>query len=302
MSKSRLSCCFTFDFDALSSWIGSWKTDNPSAISRGEFGAVVGLSRILDLLKRHEVQATFFVPGHTADAYPTLVRQIREDGHEVGHHGWVHENPADFDRDGERKNLERGIEAIERAAGVRPTGYRSPAWDFSRNTVDILLEYGFEYDSSCMANDFYPYYLRKDDEWPATEPYVFGEITELIESPVYWTLDDFPLVEFVLGANTGLAPPSKVEEIWQSEFDYAYANCLGGLYNLTMHPQYIGRGHRMLMLERLVEYFKSHEGVVFETLSEYVGRWKEHNPVSQWKVDNPLYVNPREVNTRQNSD
>jgi peptidoglycan-N-acetylglucosamine deacetylase len=188
----------------------------------------VGLPRILDLLERRDIRATFCVPGHTAYAYPTLVKRIHEQGHELVHHGWVHENPADFDRDGEKNNLERSLEALDRAAGVRPKGYRSPAWDFSRNTIDLLLEYGFVYDSSCMGNDSYPYYLRNDDEWSTTGPYVFGETCELVEVPVTWGLDDFPAFEYVPGWNAGLAPPSTVEEIWTQDFDYALTNCPGG--------------------------------------------------------------------------
>ena len=286
----RLSCCLTFDFDAMSAWIGTFQSENPSMISRGEFGAVVGLPRILDLLARRGIRATFCVPGHTAHAYPGLVRRIHEEGHELVHHGWVHENPANFDREGERKNLELGLEALERAAGVRPKGYRSPAWDFSRNTVDLLIEYGFEYDSSCMGNDFYPYYLRKGDEWSTMEPYSFGEPCELVEVPITWGLDDFPASKYVPGQNTGLMPPSAVEEIWRDDFEYANANCPGGVYDLTMHPQVIGRGHRMLMLERLLEHFSSHDGVVFEPLGDFVGRWRAENPLDRWVSENPLYA------------
>jgi peptidoglycan-N-acetylglucosamine deacetylase len=289
----RLSCCLTFDFDAMSAWIGTFRSNNPSMISRGEFGAVVGLPRILATLERHGIRATFCIPGHTAVAYPGLVGEVHAGGHEIVHHGWVHENPADFDRDGEKSNLERGLEAIEEAAGVRPKGYRSPAWDFSENTVDLLLEYEFLYDSSCMGGDFYPYYLRRGDGWSTDGPYIFGEVCELVEIPVTWGLDDFPAFEYVPGQNTGLKAPSAVEEIWKGDFDYAYASCPGGVYDLTMHPQVIGRGHRMLMFERLIEHFGSREGVVFETLGDYAQRWKTHNPVDEWKVANPLYASMR---------
>lgn len=274
----------------MSAWIGTFQSENPSMISRGEFGAVVGVPRLLGLLERRGVQATFCVPGHTAHAYPDLVRRIHEEGHEIVHHGWVHENPANFDREGERKNLELGLEALDKAAGIRPKGYRSPAWDFSQNTVDLLIEYGFEYDSSCMGNDFYPYYLRKGDEWSSAEPYTFGEPCELVEVPVTWGLDDFPASEYIPGQNTGLMPPSALEEIWRGDFEYAHANCPGGVYDLTMHPQVIGRGHRMLMLERLVEHFSSYSGIVFEPLGDYVERWKDKNPLDRWAIENPLYA------------
>ena len=268
----RLSCAITFDFDAMSVWIGSMRSNNPSMISRGEFGASA-VPRILDLLKRHRMRTTWCVPGHTALAYPDLVRRIRDEGHEIAHHGWVHENPAALDEAGERRVLERGFEALDRAAGVRPRGYRSPAWDLSPRSIGLLLEYGFEWDSSLMGSDFLPYWVRSGDRWSTDEPYVFGEKTRLVELPVTWGLDDFPPFEFILGSNTGLSSPSKVEEAWRGDFDWAYANCPGGLYNLTLHPQVIGRGHRMLMLERLMRHFEDHDGVVFEPLGEYAKRW-----------------------------
>jgi peptidoglycan/xylan/chitin deacetylase (PgdA/CDA1 family) len=205
----------------------------------------------------------------------------------------VHENPASFDEAGERRVLERGLEALEKTGGSRPRGYRSPAWDLSPRTVDLLLEYGFEYDSSCMGSDFHPYYLRRGDRWSLDEPYVFGETTTLVELPVTWGLDDFPPFEFILGSNTGLSAPSAVEEIWRGDFDYAYANCRGGLYTLTLHPQVIGRGHRMLMLERLLDHFERHEGVVFEPLGEYARRWRSEEPLEVWKKANPAFVGPR---------
>jgi len=285
-AQPRLSCCLTFDFDGMSVWIGSMKSNNPSMISRGEFGATA-VPRILDLVGRHNILTTFFVPGHTALAFPDLVKRIADEGHEIGHHGWVHENPADFDESGERLNLERGFEALDKAAGVRPVGYRSPAADFSVNTVDLLIEHDFLYDTSCGAHDFYPYYLRTGDSWSPDGPYKFGEPKDLVEIPFTWGLDDFPQFEFVMGTISGLSAPSAVEEIWRDDFEYAYENCPGGVYDLTMHPQVIGRGHRIKMLERLIEHFKSHDGVVFETMSSYAQRWKEENPLSRWSRENP---------------
>ncbi len=264
-------------------------------ISRGQFGAVA-VPRILDLLDRYKVRSSFAVPGHTAYAYPRLVKDIHERGHELVHHGWVHENPADFDESGERNLLVQGLEALQRVVGVRPTGYRSPAWDFSERTVDLLIEYGFTYDSSCMGHDFYPYYLRSGDQWSMDSAYRFGKVTELVELPVFWGLDDFPVSEFVLGLNEGLRAPSAVEEMWRDDFDYARANCPGGLFTLTLHPQTIGRGNRMLMLERLLQHFADNEAL-FEPMGDYVERWLKTNPVEVWLKANPdlsgeLAINP----------
>ena len=155
---ARATVCLTFDFDAISIWIGPMGAPSPSMISGGEFG-VVGVERVLRLLARERRPATFFIPGHTADTYPDSVRAIVAAGHEVGHHGYLHENPVALESaEREREVLERGLAALDRAAGVRPIGYRSPAWDNSPQTIGLLLEYGFRYESSLMGKDFEPYW------------------------------------------------------------------------------------------------------------------------------------------------
>jgi len=276
-----LSCALTFDFDAMSVWLGSYKSRNPSMISRGEFGAVA-VPRILDLLKKHGLPATFCIPGHTALAYPDLVNRIAGEGHEIAHHGWVHENPADFDEAGERANIERGLEALRKAAGVTPRGYRSPSWDFSDRTIQILLDYGFLYDSSLMGSDFTPYYARISDAYDNTSAYRFGPNVDLVELPVTWLLDDFPHFEFVDKDTYGLSAASMVQEIWSDEFAYARQNLPGGLFSLTMHPQVIGRGYRLMMLERLIEMFRGHGDVIFTTLGSYASAWRAANPLADW--------------------
>ncbi len=277
MPARKFSVCLTFDFDAMSAWVGTVKTRNPSMVSRGEFGAVA-VPRILALLAKYDIEASFAIPGHTALAFPDLVREIRDGGHEIVHHGWVHENPADFDEAGERNILDQGLAALHKTAGVTPRGYRSPAWDVSTRTISLLREYGFLYDSSFMGNDYSPYYLRDGDSWSLDGPYVFGKPTDLVEIPVAWHLDDFPQMEFVPGFGTTLNPPSSVEEVWRGDFDWGYANIPGGLLDITMHPQVIGRGHRLLMLERLIVYYRSHVGVAFESLGKVAARWKVENP------------------------
>ena len=271
----RLSVCLSFDFDAMSGWIVG--TDNPAAISRGEFGAVA-IPRILDLLAAHDARATFFTPGHTALAYPELVREIRDQGHELAHHGWVHESPAAFDRAGECANFERGLEALDRVAGVRPIGYRAPAQEFSRNTIDVLLEYGMAYDSSCAGSDFTPYRLRRGDRWSKTDAYEFGDVADLVEVPTSFGLNDWSVFEFDPGWSTNQQPPRVVREIWQAEFDYAYANVPGGAFTLCLHPQVIGRGSRLLMLDGLVRYMEAHAGVAFETCGDCAARWRAQHP------------------------
>jgi peptidoglycan/xylan/chitin deacetylase (PgdA/CDA1 family) len=283
-TSRRLTACLSFDFDAMSVWIAG--TDNPAAISRGEF-STIAVPRILALLERHEILGTFFIPGHTAFAYPDLVRQIRDAGHEIGHHGWVHENPASFDYDGERRIFERGLEALDRVAGVRPVGYRSPSNDLSPRSMEILLKYKMRYDSSCGGSDFTPYYQRINDRISKSEPYIFGPTVDLVEVPFSWILDDFPHMEFDAGWSTEQSPPSTVLEIWRGEFRYAYQHAMGGVFNLCMHPQVIGRGHRMMMLEEMIESMKL-PGVVFESLADFAARWQAENPLSEWQASNPV--------------
>lgn len=282
-----LACGLTFDFDAASVWLGSYKSRNPSMISRGEFGAVA-MFRVLDLLRKYEIAASFCVPGHTALSYPDLVRRIADGGHEIVHHGWVHENPADFSEQDERRNIERGLEAIFAAAQVVPKGYRSPSWDFSERTIGILKDFGFVYDSSLMGSDFTPYYARQGDVFDDVNPFIFGENIDLVELPVSWLMDDFPHFEFVENDTYGLSAPSKVEEIWKGEFDYAHQHVSDGIFSITMHPQVIGRGHRMLMLERLIQYFSADGKAHFTTLIDYAETWRIAHPLDVWVRSNAV--------------
>lgn len=285
-TSANLTCCITFDFDAMSSWLGSARSQNPSMISRGQFGAVA-VERILRLLDKHQVKATFPTPGHTAFAYPDIVRRIAAAGHEIAHHGWVHENPAKFTPHAERDILLRGIDALETVTGERPLGYRSPAWDLSPASIALLAEMDFIYDTSCMGHDCYPYYLREGDLASFDEAYQFGTTIDLVEIPVSWGLDDFPLSEYVPGYMQGHCTPSQIEELWRGDFDYARQHAPGGVFTLTLHPQSIGRGNRMLMLERLLDYFASHEDVRFTTMLDYARQWRDANPLAEWIASNP---------------
>jgi gamma-glutamyltranspeptidase/peptidoglycan/xylan/chitin deacetylase (PgdA/CDA1 family) len=276
-NERDVSIALTFDFDAYSTWIGTFGATSPSMLSRGEFGPV-GVRRLLDLLARYQAPGTFFTPGHTALAFPGTVQAIQHGGHEIGHHGWVHENPAALAPAEERRVLERGLEALERIADVRPVGYRSPAWDNSPHTVELLLEHGFEYESSMMGNDFEPYWCRVGDEWSTTEEYRFGTPVPLVELPVAWHLDDWPQFEYVVTPQMsmqGVRSPAGLLDIWKGEFDYLYERIGHGVLTLTMHPQVIGRGHRLLFLETFLDYVAGRPGVRFTTCTDYVRRWRE---------------------------
>jgi len=214
--------CLTYDFDALSIPIAKGTT-TPTPLSRGEFG-LVGAARIRRLLKDHGIPATFFVPGHTVESFPEAVRGLVEDGHEIAHHGWTHRRPADLTREEEAEELARGSRAIEALAGKPPRGYRSPSWDLSPHTLELLMAQGFLYDSSLMGHDYQPYRPRIGDETPLLEPARFGRETSLVELPVSWSLDDYPSFEWSVttsGAlNPGLASWRAVLENWCADFDY----------------------------------------------------------------------------------
>ena len=276
--RPRLSVCLTFDFDALSPWVFEMALGNVAALSRGEFGAYA-LPRILGLLERHGVLGTFFVPGHTALAYPALVRRIVAEGHELGHHGFVHEPLSQLDATREREVLQLGLDALDRVAGVRPAGYRAPGADVSVNTVDILVEHGFLYDASFSGRDFEPYYLRRGDRFPTDGPYEFGETVDLVGIPFSWGLSDFQYFEFLPPALVRQDTPSAVYEIWHGELVWAYEHAPGGIYDLTMHPQAIGRGSRLAIVERLIEAAKTLDGVVFERVGDYAARWRVEHPL-----------------------
>jgi len=272
--KPKISVCLTFDFDAMSVWIGTFHARSPSAISRGEFGRI-GAERLLGMLREWKVRSTWFVPGHTADAFPAMVAKIAEAGHEIAHHGYFHEQaktPED-----EARDFDRATAALKRVTGQTPVGYRSPAAGLMLSTLELLIERNFLYDSSMMGNDFSPYYCRIGDEAPADGPFVWGRESELVELPFTWGLDDFPAFEFVTSRNgviPGLAAPSQIYEIWAGDFDYLHDRIGEGVYILTMHPQCIGRGHRLLMLERLVNHMRDSGGVRFKTMSEVAREFK----------------------------
>jgi peptidoglycan-N-acetylglucosamine deacetylase len=251
---ARHLVCLSFDFDAISLWVARGMA-TPTPISRGEFGAV-GAERILALLRQHGIPSTWFIPGQTLETYPEICARVYAEGHEIGHHGYTHEPPATLTREQEEAVLIRGNEAISRVTGISARGYRSPSWDLSPHTVELLLKHGFYYDSSMMGHDHLPYYARQGEVVTAVGPVQWGHTTQLIELPISWSLDDFPHFEYVrmpAYLQQGLRRAGDVLENWVDDFRYMTQVAGWGVLTYTFHPQVIGRGHRMLMLERLIE-------------------------------------------------
>ena len=258
--------CLTFDFDTQSGFIARGMT-TPTPLSRGEFG-LVGARRILDLLKSSGIRSTWFVPGFTIESHPGACEAVVRDGHEVAHHSWAHIPPAQQSREEEEADLVRANDAIARLTGHKARGYRSPSWDLSQNTIDLLIAHGFVYDSSLMGADYWPYRARRGDQAELGKPFRFGEETALIEMPISWSLDDYPHFEFVRTPTTvlpGLQSARTVMETWRDEFRYMQQTVEWGVLTYTMHPYVIGRGYRMLALAAFVQDLAA-AGAVFMTM------------------------------------
>jgi peptidoglycan/xylan/chitin deacetylase (PgdA/CDA1 family) len=259
---SRVAVTLSFDLDTETLMLRNGIT-SPSRLSTGQYGARAGLPRILELLERHDIKATFFMPAVSAQLYSDEVGQIAAAGHEVGIHGWIHEFTSTLERGEERMLMQQSLDTLEEIAGRRPVGIRTGSWEYSENTLELIEELGLFYDSSLMADDI-PYELLSD-----------GEPTGVVELPVEWILDDYPYFGMNrYGSTRPYTPPSDVYEIWTAEFDMAYEE--GGLFLLTMHPQIIGHRSRIAMLDELIEYMKAQPGVWFATHEQVARHAKEH--------------------------
>jgi peptidoglycan/xylan/chitin deacetylase (PgdA/CDA1 family) len=272
----RLAVALGIDFDAQAIWMGSFGWTSPAYMHRGEFGALVGAPRLLKLFEKHGVLTTWAIPGHTIDTFPDQAKAVQAAGHEIIHHGYWHENPTKLERSEEERLIALALETHQQVLNQRPRGYRSPYWDISENTLDLLAEAGFEFDSSLMGRDFTPYRPRKIEvNWETGNKY--GAESPILELPVSWYLDDFPVLEYVTGFQTGQASTEDTLMRWRDMFDYAYEDPECTCYIHTVHPQVAGRVHHLLLYERLIEYMASHDGVWFVTLSEMSDAWVDHD-------------------------
>jgi peptidoglycan/xylan/chitin deacetylase (PgdA/CDA1 family) len=253
------AACLTFDMDAeaavLTADISSINRMTP--MSHQSYGPLVGVPRILSLLKRHEITATFFVPGYSAHRYPDVVRAIAEAGHEIAHHSYFHENTVGMDEKTEGAMLDLGLRALYEVAGVRPQGYRAPMWEMNFHTPRLLAERGFRWDSSLMDSD-HPYVLAIDEDATST----------LVEVPVSWGLDDWEQYAFLpdlIGSGV-IESPAKALEMWTLELEAMHR--LGAAFVLCCHPFLSGRPSRAEALDRLIERMKSLDGLWITTIGE----------------------------------
>lgn len=262
---ARVAVGLSFDVDNATATLSTGTLDY-EVISRGEYGAVDGVPRLLKMLERQRVPVSFFIPAVSALLHPQMIKDIQASAlqHEIGVHGWVHERlPLLNNEKEEQRLLDQSIDTLTKLIGKRPVGYRAPSWKFSGWTMGQVKAAGFLYDSSLMASDD-PYEVLID-----------GQPSGIVELPIERILDDFPY----FGGNADGSNPSlgDVYEVFQSEFDVAYEE--GGLYLLTMHPHLTGHRSRAAMLERLIAYMKGKPGVWFAT-HEQIARHVKAAPTS----------------------
>ncbi len=254
---ARCAVCIAFDFDAESLLHLDYPDDPVRQISVASvlrYGAHVAMPRILDIFRHLDIRQTFFVPGWCLENYPDITRRMVDEGHEIGHHGWLHERVNQLSRDDERRVLESGIEAIRAATGKAPTGYRAPSYSFSEHTLDLLTEYGFTYDAS-LAGDDAPYRLC-------------GKNGSLLELPSDLSLDDWPqYVNFtLLKTEMTIRSPQEAMGVFMADFDAAWRH--GGLFATIWHPFVSGRLARAEAIFHMIDHMKEKGGVWFARMDE----------------------------------
>jgi peptidoglycan-N-acetylglucosamine deacetylase len=264
---AQCAVMLSFDFDAETLWLGRdpANANRPGTLSQGTYGAKVGVPSILQLLREMgKLPATFFVPGWTAEKHTSRVEAILEDGHEVGHHSYLHKWIDPGDPAGELEEMEKGLEALKRTVGVKPVGYRSPAGETSPNLFKLLVERGFLYESS-MMDAINPYFHE-----------VGGDKRALVELPWHWSLDDAVYMIFSIKAPRAIMTNSHILEIWQDEFRAIYK--AGGFFDLVMHPQAIGRPSRLELLRSFIAFAQSFPNVWFCTGRDAANAFAEQAP------------------------
>ena len=288
----RIRCGIGVDVDAVAAWLGTFGgADSPHDISRGMFAGEIGSPRLLDLFDEFRIKTTWFIPGHSIETFPDQMAQVAARGHEIGLHGYSHENPLAMTPTQEADVLDKCIELIEKLSGKRPRGYAAPWWELSNATPLLLLERGVRYDHSMMHRDFECYRLRTGDSWtpidysrPASswmKPLVRGTESSLIEVPVSWYLDDLPPMMFIKKApnSHGFMNPRDIEELWREQFDWVYRKMDDAVFTICLHPDVAGRPQVLAMLERLLAHMMKHPGVEFMPLEAIADAYNREHPL-----------------------
>jgi len=268
--KGKQCCiCITFDLDAEWVFMGNRPetAKMPRRLSLGQYvwrGGVI--PRILDVVDAYSIKATFFVVGMNALNHPDVIETIHSRGHEIACHGWMHENIADVPKEEERKRLLLTVDSIEKATGAKPVGNRTAGGDLSPNTLDLLWENGFIYDSSLRGSDL-PYRLKQPNS---------DKADGLVIIPSYYDMDDFHLFADypgIPGYHARILSPQTGYEIWSNAFDGYYK--FGLCYTTMFHPQIIGKPGNIMLLDRLLSYMLKFPNVWFATAKEIAEYWVE---------------------------
>ncbi|UXM91404.1 polysaccharide deacetylase family protein [Paenarthrobacter sp. JL.01a] len=281
-SGYKAAASFTFDVDAESCTIAHdpSSTRRMSLMSHQSYGPKIAVPRLLQILDRQGIKGTFFIPGFTAESYPDVVRRIADGGHEIAHHGYLHEPMRGIDAATEASYLDRGLEALANVAGVRPVGYRAPWWELNWQSAALLADRGFLYDSSLLDGDA-PYRLSVAD----------GDPRDIVEIPVDWALDDWEQYGFYPGVTGSgvIESPAKALEMWTLEAQAHHAQ--GSCFVLTNHPFISGRPSRAVALEELIERVKDLDGMWVTTLAEIAQHTKDtvQEIHTHARIDVPLF-------------
>ncbi|KAL7419002.1 hypothetical protein Q5752_006687 [Cryptotrichosporon argae] len=282
------------DVDAVAGWLGSYGgEDSPNDISRGIFAGTVGTRRLLKLFKKYGIQTTWFIPGHSLDTFPEDMAAVRDAGHEIGLHGYSHENPTAMTVEQQRTILNHTMKQLTEFCGKPPVGSVAPWWEVSKEGCEMLLDAGILYGHNSMEHDCQPFYARDADFWtpidyaqPAEtwmKPLVKGKVTGMVEIPASWDLDDLPPLMFSMLNGTprhGFVDVRSIEQKWKDMFTYFYREERenGFCFPLTIHPDVSGKPHVILMLERFIEWVNTHDGVEWVPMIEIAKDFRERNP------------------------
>jgi peptidoglycan-N-acetylglucosamine deacetylase len=292
----EIICAFGSDVDSVAGQIGSYLGgDSPSDIQRGVFAGEVGTIRLLNLFKKYNLKTTFFIPGHSIETFPDQTKRIVDEGHEIGAHGYLHENPISMTPTQEEAVLVKSIDLIEKVSGQKPRGYVAPWWEMSAATAGLLQKYGFKYDHSQGYRDFQPFYARVGDSWNVIDyattaeqwmkPLTHGKEIDLVEIGANWYVDDLPPMMFMkkVPNSHGFVNPRDIEQMWRDQFDWVYREMDYGVFPFTIHPGVSGRPQVILMLERLIEYINGHVGVKWMKFEDIATDFRQRFPFASGK-------------------
>ena len=289
--EKEIFVAFGIDVDAVAGQIGSYAGgDSPSDISRGVFAAEVGSPRLLDLFDRFDLKTSWFIPGHSIETFPSEMKAVAKAGHEIGLHGYTHENPIAMTPEQEAAILDKTLRLVKKLSGKSPTGYVAPWGEMSANTPHLLMERGIKYDHSQMHHDFLPYWMRINEEWslidyskhPRTwmKPMKMGDRFPIVQIPGSWYLDDLPPMMFMkkVPNSGGWTNPRDIEDWWRDQFDWVYREMDYAVFTFTIHPDISGRPQTLLMLERIIGHINSHANIKWATFDEIANDFIKRNP------------------------